>query len=176
LTAGQQVCTNTNTPGDRFTATLAEAVTASNGIIIPVGARAVVEVTSVKQSEQAGDNMSIGLVVKTISYGGKTYPVDGQITSAQVNKVRGKNNNDAGKVLGGAAVGAILGNILGGKKSKTKGTIIGAAGGAAAGAVLANKTANYDACIPSGGRITVRLNQPMSIQDTSSTPEGNSGI
>jgi hypothetical protein len=166
LNAGQRVCTNTNTVGDRFTATLANAVTGSNGAVIPAGAVAVVEVTSLKQSEQAGDNMGIGLVVRSIRYAGKTYPVNGEIADAQVEQVRSAKNNDAGKVLGGAAIGAILGNIFGGK-SKAKGTVIGAAGGAAAGAVIAHQTANYDACIPSGGRITVRLNQPMSIQSTS---------
>ncbi|HEV2644427.1 MAG TPA: glycine zipper 2TM domain-containing protein, partial [Candidatus Elarobacter sp.] len=86
-------------------------------------------------------------------------------------KVRGSDNNDAGKVAGGAVVGAILGRIMSGK-SKTKGTIIGAAGGAAAGAVLANQTAHYDACIPSGGRVTVRLDSPMSIQATGASTSG----
>jgi hypothetical protein len=163
LSSGQRVCTNTNSVGDRITATLAEAVTGSNGVVVPAGATAVLEVTSLGRSNQAGENMNIGLVVRSISYGGKTYPVNGQIVSAGVEQVKAADNNDAGKVVGGAAVGAILGRILGGK-SKTKGTIIGAAGGAAAGAVLAHQTAKYDACLPSGGRIVVRLDTPMSVQ------------
>jgi len=175
--AGQRVCTNTNSVGDRFTATLASAVSGSNGVVIPAGATAVVEVTSLKRSEQAGDNMAIGLAVRSVTFGGKTYPVDGQIASAQVEQVKASDNNDAAKVLGGAAVGAVLGRILGGK-NKTKGTVIGAAGGAAAGAVLAHQTAHYDACIPSGGKISVQLNAPLSIQSAPSTalpPSNNSG-
>jgi len=171
LSSGQRVCTNTNSVGDRITATLAEAVTGSNGVVVPAGATAVLEVTSLGRSNQAGENMNIGLVVRSISYGGKTYPVDGQIVSAGVEKVKASDNNDAGKVVGGAAVGAILGRILGGK-SKTKGTIIGAAGGAAAGAVLAHQTANYDACLPSGGRVVVRLDSPMSVQAGSASNGG----
>lgn len=163
LMAGQRICTNTNSVGDRFTASLSNAVSGSNGVIIPAGATAVVEVTSLKRSEQAGDNMAIGLVVRSISFNGKTYPVDGQIASAQVEQVKAADNHDAAKVVGGAAVGAILGRILGGK-NKTKGTVIGAAGGAAAGAVLAHQTAHYDACIPSGGKISLQLDQPLSIQ------------
>lgn len=163
LQTGQRVCTNTNTVGDRITATLADAVTGSNGVVIPAGATAVLEVTSLQRSEQAGENMSVGLTVRSLMYEGKSYPVDGEISGAQTEKVRAQGGNDAGKVLGGAAVGAILGRVLGGQ-SKTKGTIIGAAGGAAAGAVLANQTAKYDACIPSGGRVTVKLNSPMSVQ------------
>jgi outer membrane lipoprotein SlyB len=172
--AGQQVCTNTNQVGDRFTATLSEGVTASNGAVLPAGSTAVLEVTGVKDSQQAGDNMIIGLAVRSISYAGKSYPVNGSITSAQTQKVRATDNHDAAKVAGGAVVGAILGRIFSGK-SKTKGTVIGAAGGAAAGAVVANQTAKYNACIPNGGRITVRLDQAMQIQSIGSS-SGGSGI
>jgi len=164
MSSGQRVCTNTNSVGDRITATLAEAVTASNGVMIPAGATAVLEVTSLGRSTQAGENMNIGLVVRSISYGGKTFPVNGEIVSAGVEKVKAPDNNDATKVAGGAVVGAILGRILGGGRSKTKGTIIGAAGGAAAGAVLAHQTEKYDACLPSGGKVVVRLDSPMSVQ------------
>ena len=81
-----------------------------------------------------------------------------------------QNQGGLGDLLGGLTKGP-LGNIFGGHKAK--GTIIGAAGGAAAGAVLANQTAKYDACIPSGGRVTVRLDAPMSVQAVGSS---NSGI
>lgn len=165
LRTGQRVCTNTNVVGDRITATLAEAVTASNGVVIPAGATAVLEITSLARSEGAGESMNIALVAKSIMYEGKTYPVDGEITYAETAQVRGTDNNDAAKVGGGAVVGAILGRILGGG-NRTRGTIIGAAGGAAAGAVLARRTAKYDACIPSGGRVTVRLDSPMSVQQS----------
>ncbi|MEO7043481.1 MAG: glycine zipper 2TM domain-containing protein [Gemmatimonadaceae bacterium] len=164
LSSGQRVCTNTNSVGDRITATLADGITASNGVMIPAGATAVLEVTSLGRSNQAGENMNIGFVVRSISYGGKTYPVNGEIVSADVEKVKAPDNNDATKVAGGAVVGAILGRILGGGRNKTKGTIIGAAGGAAAGAVLAHQTEKYDACLPSGGKVVVRLDSPMSVQ------------
>ncbi len=166
LETGQRVCTNTNTVGDRITATLADAVTGSNGVVIPAGATAVLEVTSLARSEQAGENMSIGLGVRSLMYEGKSYPLDGQIVDAQTEKVRSQGGNDAAKVLGGAAVGGVAGNVLGGH-SKAKGTIIGAAAGAAVGAILANQTSKYDACIPSGSRMTVRLDSPMSVQAAS---------
>ena len=172
VNSGQRVCTNTNTVGDRITATLAEPVTGSNGAVIPAGSTAVLEVTSLGRSSQAGENMNIGLVVRSISYGGRTYPVSGQIVSAGVEKVKASDNNDAGKVAGGAVVGAILGRILSGR-SKTQGTIIGAAGGAAAGAVLAHQTEKYDACLPLGGRIVVRLDSPMSVQAEPATNGAN---
>jgi uncharacterized protein YcfJ len=67
------------------------------------------------------------------------------------------------KVAAGAAIGAVLGQIFG---HKTKSTVIGAAAGGAAGAVVASRNANYDGCVPSGGRITIRLTEPLTIQAT----------
>jgi hypothetical protein len=164
LSAGQQVCTNTNSVGDRFTAQIANPVMGANGTVIPVGSTAVVEVTSLKKSEKSGDDIEVGLRVASISYGGKTYPVSSETTYAQVDRVREESRgDDAKKVVTGAAIGAVLGQILG---HKTKSTVIGAGAGAAAGAVIANRNANYNGCVPTGGRITIRLTEPLTIQLT----------
>src|SRR5689334_124688 len=139
LSAGQQVCTNTNSVGDRITAQIADPVMGANGTVIPVGSTAVVEVTSLKKSERSGDDIQLGLRVVSISYGGKTYPVSSETTYAQVDRVREESRgDDARKVATGAAIGAVLGQILG---HKTKSTVIGAGAGAAAGAVIANRNA-----------------------------------
>ena len=162
LAAGQRICTNTNNVGDKFTAQIADPVMGANGTVIPVGATAVVSITSLHRSEKAGDEIEIGLRVESIAYGGKTYPVSSQVTYAQVDKVRAESGGEtARKVATGAAIGAVIGQILG---RKTKSTVIGAATGAAAGAVVANRNADYDGCVPSGGRITIRLTEPLTIQ------------
>ncbi len=162
LTAGQRICTNTNSVGDRFTAQIADPVMGANGTVIPVGATAVVSITSLHKSEKAGDDIEIGLRVESIAYGGKTYPVSSETTYAQVDKVRSQSSGEtARKVATGAAIGAVLGQILG---HKTKSTVIGAGAGAAAGAVIANRNADYDGCVPDGGRITIRLTEPLTIQ------------
>ena len=164
LASGQRICTNTNSIGDKFTAQIADPVMGANGTVIPVGATAVVSITSLRRSEKSGDNIEIGLRVESISYAGKTYPVSSETTYAQVDRVRAESNGEtAKKVAAGAAIGAVLGQILGGK---TKSTVIGAGAGAAAGAVIANRNANYDGCVPSGGRITIRLTEPLTIQTT----------
>ena len=98
--------------------------------------------------------------VTVIAYGGKTYPVNGQIVSAGVEQVKAADNNDATKVAGGAVVGAILGHILGGR-SKTKGTIIGAAAGAATGAAASKMSQKYESCLPAGSPMRITLNQPI---------------
>ena len=161
LTSGQRICTNTNSIGDRFTAQIADPVMGANGTVIPVGSTAVVEITSLQRSEKAGENIEIGLRVESITYGGKTYPVTSETTYAQVDRVKADNGDAARKVVTGAAIGAVLGQILG---RKTKSTVIGAGAGAAAGAVIANRNADYDGCVPTGGRITIRLTQPLTIQ------------
>jgi hypothetical protein len=162
LASGSKVCTNTNKVGDRFSATLNEAVTGSNGAVIPAGATAVIEVTKLKRSENANDNIEMGFAVRTISFGGATYNVDGDVTSAAVDRVRNSTKgNDAKKVAGGAVLGAVIGQVIG---KDTKGTVIGAAAGAAAGTAAAATTANYEGCVNDGGRIVITLTSPLTIK------------
>jgi hypothetical protein len=164
LYSGQRVCTNTYAVGDRFTASVAESVQGSNGVSIPAGATAVIEVTSAKRSNNANDDIVFAFVVRSIAFNGKTYPVSSTVTYAQVDKVRdASTSDDVKKVATGAVIGAIAGQIFG---KKTKSTVIGAATGAAAGAVVAGVTANYDGCVPSGGRISLTLSEPMVVQQS----------
>jgi YMGG-like Gly-zipper len=164
LYSGQRVCTNTYAVGDKFTASVAQSVEGSNGVAIPAGATAVIELTSLKRSENANDNIEMEFVVRSITFNGTTYPVNAAVTSAQVDKVRnGDASNDGKKVATGAIIGAIAGQIFG---HKTKSTVIGAATGAAAGAVVAGATGKYDGCVPNGGRISLRLTQPITVQQS----------
>jgi hypothetical protein len=164
LYSGQRVCTNTYAVGDRFTASVAESVQGSNGVSIPAGATAIIEITSAKRSDNANDGIEMEFVVRSIAFNGKTYPVNSNVTYAQVDKVRdGSTSDDARKVATGAVIGAIAGQILG---KRTKSTVIGAATGAAAGAVVAGVTAKYDGCVPSGGRISLTLSEPMVVQQS----------
>jgi YMGG-like Gly-zipper len=161
LYAGQRVCTNTNAVGDRFTASVAEAVQGSNGVTIPAGATVVLEITAVKRSTGPNDNIQIEMRPLSIGFNGKTYPVNSIVTYAQVDKVRdATRGDDARKVATGAAIGAIAGQIFG---HHTKSTVIGAAAGAVGGAIAASVTTPVDGCVPSGGRITLRLDQAVMI-------------
>jgi hypothetical protein len=162
MTSGERVCTNTHKPGDRFTATVTNAVQGSNGAVIPAGATAVVQVTSVERSENVRDPARLGLVVQSVRFNGKTYPLDASITSVATETSReSTKGDDAKKVIGGAIAGAVIGQILG---KDTKSTVIGAATGAAAGTAIAMGTGDYAGCIPNGGNITVKLNSAAQIQ------------
>jgi hypothetical protein len=161
LASSSKICTNTNKVGDHFTATVTDAITGSNGAVIPAGATADVEVTELKRSENANDNVVMGFRVTSVRFGGHTYPVSATTSSADVSKVRNQpKSKDVQKVVGGAAIGAIAGQILG---HSTKATVIGAAVGGVAGAGAAAATANYEGCVNSGGRITATLNSATQV-------------
>jgi len=162
LTSNDRICTNTNKPGDRFTATVTNAVVGSNGAVIPAGAKALIQVTDLKRSENATSPIQMTFSVLSLSFNGKTYPVTASIDHVDVDKVRNSSTgNDAKKVAGGAIIGAILGQVIG---HNTKSTVIGAAGGAAAGTAVAMGTANYEGCVPQGGNIAIKLTEPATVQ------------
>lgn len=161
LSSSTRVCTNTHKVGDRFTATVRQSVTGSNGAVIPAGATATVEVTSLRRSNNVNAPIVVGVAIRSVSFGGRTYAVSGTTNDAQVERVRSSTTrDDVKKVATGAAIGAIAGQILG---RDTRGTVTGAAAGAAVGAGAAVATANYEGCIPTGGNITVSLDNSVQV-------------
>jgi hypothetical protein len=162
LTSNSRVCTNTHKVGDRFTATVSDAVAGANGARVPSGATATVEVTKVDRSENVRDKIEMGFRVVALTFGGRTYAVDATTESADVSRVRNQPaSKDRQKVIGGAVIGAIAGQVIG---KDTKGTIIGAATGAAAGAATAAATANYEGCLNDGARLAVRLTDGVQVR------------
>jgi hypothetical protein len=161
LASSGEVCTNTNAIGDNITATTTEAISGTNGAVIPAGAVVNMTVTNLKRSENVNDKIIMEFRVNSIAFGGKTYNIEGSVADADVDKVRDQPaSKDVQKVAVGAAAGAIAGKILG---KSGKATAVGAAAGAAAGAGAAVATANYQGCIRQGRRITVRLDAPLSM-------------
>lgn len=162
LHSNARVCTNTYQVGQTFTATTTSAVTGSNGATIPAGATVNLEVTQLKRSENARDNIVMEFAVKSVSFGGRSYPLSASVGDAQIDRVRNESRqDDAKKVIGGAAIGAIAGQILG---KNTKSTVIGAAAGAAVGAGAAAATSNFEGCLPDGGNLSVTLNSPVQVK------------
>ncbi len=162
LHASDRVCTNTNAVGDHVTATLEGAVAGTNGATIPSGAAVNMTVTRLKRAENTGDSVVIGFAVNSVTYGGRTFPLDGTVTSASIDRIRDEpRSKDAQKVGVGAVAGAIAGKLIG---KSTKGAVIGGVVGAGAGAAAAAETANYQGCIPSGGSIVVKLNSAATVK------------
>jgi len=160
--SNSKVCSNTTEVGEKFTAGLNAPISASNGVDIPAGATGTFEVTEKKTAANSGDNTYLSVKLVSITFAGRTYPVDATVQTASTEKVRSASKTtDAKKVAGGAIIGGIIGQIIG---KDTKGTVIGAAAGAAAGTVAAAKTADYDTCLQSGAAVTVRLDSPATVR------------
>jgi hypothetical protein len=160
--ANAKVCTNTNNIGDHVTATLDNAVSGTNGATIPSGATVHLTVTQLKRSENARDAIVMEFAVNSVTFGGKTYPLDATVSSATVDRIKDEpTSKDVQKVGIGAVAGAVLGRVLG---KSTKATIIGGAAGAAAGAATAVGTANYNGCVQSGSAIVIKLNSSATVR------------
>ena len=161
MTSNDKVCTNTNKPGDKFSASVTDAVVGSNGATIPAGSKVLMQVADLQRSSNATKSIQMTFSVLSVTMGSTTYPLSAQIDSVHVDKVRNASvGSDAAKVAGGAVIGAILGQVIG---HNTKGTVIGAATGAAAGTAVAMGTAAYEGCVPQGGKIAIHLTDPAQV-------------
>jgi outer membrane biosynthesis protein TonB len=160
--ASSKVCSNTVTAGEKFTASLEQSVAASNGIVVPEGATGTFEVVEAKTAKNPNDQTALTVKLVSVTYGGRTYPLDATVQSASAERVRSSTKGaDARKVAGGAILGAIAGQMIG---KDTKGTLIGAAAGAAAGTAAAAATANFDMCINAGAAINATLNTAVTVR------------
>ena len=162
VSTGAKMCTNTHKTGDTFTATLGADVTGTNGARIPAGSIVTLRVTESAISKNSKDNWKFAFDVVSVSIGGQSYDVEGDVTKvATIEAVRSQSTGQqAGKVATGAAVGALAGQLLG---KDTKSTVVGAAVGAAAGGAVAAGTADYEGCLPANGTITIAITKALSV-------------
>lgn len=160
-TADGAVCTNTSQVGQTFTATVSEDVQGTNGVVIPAGAKVTLEVTRLAKKTSVRDDVVIDLKVNSIAYGGRTYEPNARVTPI-IDKTRSTTRGqDAKKVGAGAAIGAAIGGIT---QKSAKGAIIGAAAGAAAGTAAAAATGDYEGCVNVGNRVTLTLDQGLTVR------------
>ena len=112
LTSGSKVCSGTNMPGDKMVATLNEAVTGTNGALIPAGSAVVLEVASVPPADSP-ENAQVAFRVRSIVVNDKTYTVDATVTpTGQLEKTKVTDPNagtDKTKVVGGARTDVLSG-------------------------------------------------------------------
>jgi hypothetical protein len=122
----ETVATKYDRPGDRFTATLANAVVVDNRIVLPAGIRFNGHLTQSRPSGRMRGRAVIALRLDSFDLNGRRYAVE----TGSMARVSGshKKRNFA-MIGGGAGVGAGIGAIAGGGE----GALIGAAAGAGAG-------------------------------------------
>lgn len=162
IISGPKVCSNTLQVGDRVTATTVNVISASNDVSIPAGARVGLVVTKSKTSNNQTDDAELAFDVRSVTFGGETYTMSGEVTTAAV--VKERKGGDGKKVAIGAAAGAVIGNVIGGG-SRTQRTVVGAAAGGLAGAAAAAMTGDRFACLPDGAALTVRVGSPVTVRN-----------
>jgi len=156
VTIDQNISTQTNSSGDSFAASLAEAVTVNGTAVLPQGTKAVGTVVQVQPAGHLKGGAVLALTLDSLTVNGTKYSIE---TSEfeQTGKGRGKRTAIGGG--GGAAFGAIVGAIAGGGK----GAAIGALAGGGAGTAGAAYTGKRDITLPAETRLHFKLKQPLSV-------------
>ena len=155
--------TDRNKAGDRFTATVSQAITATNGAtVVPVGAKVHGTITGLDDSDRAGDNAYIRLDFDRLSIGGRDYAFDADVVATAV-ETRGDSRGETLEKAGiGAAAGAVLGAVVG--DADLKNIVLGAAIGAAAGTVISLGSGDVEAVLPAGSEMTLRSTELVSLR------------
>jgi len=163
VTLDQQIGTKNSKVGDTFSATVTDAIMASNGqTVVPAGSKVYGKVTGLQDSNNAGQKAAIRLDFERINVNGVERPFEANITATNLQTEGADSRNETLKKAGiGAAAGAVLGAVLGGGDvSKILG---GAAIGAAAGTVISLGTGEVDAVLPAGSKMTLQTTQQVTL-------------
>ncbi|MBX3174938.1 MAG: hypothetical protein KF709_11035 [Gemmatimonadaceae bacterium] len=163
VASADKICTNTHKVGDRFTATVTEAVAGSNGGSLAAGTAVTLEVVESERGENSQEKVKLAFKPISIDVAGQTRTLAADITQvAKLEYVRVQSTGtQAKKVATGAAIGAVAGQLLG---KDTKSTVAGAAVGAVAGGAVAAATTDYNGCLAANAPITVTLTEAMNLR------------
>ena len=163
VTLDQPVGTKTSKVGDTFSATVVDAIVASNGqTVVPAGSKVYGKVTGLQDSDNATQKAAIRLDFERINVNGVERPFEANIATTELQSVKEESRNETLKKAGiGAAAGAVLGAVLGGGDvSKILG---GAAIGAAAGTVISLGGGDVEAVLPAGSKMTLQTTQQITL-------------
>jgi hypothetical protein len=157
VTLDHALASDKNRPGDRFEATLAEAVTADGQTVIPKDATVRGRVIDAQESGRLQTPARLRLALEEVRVNGRSY----QLSSSTV-AFSGKShkNRNIGYIGGGAGAGAAIGAIAGGGK----GAAIGSAAGAGAGTAAAAATGKQDIHLAPETRLSSRLTEPLTVR------------
>jgi uncharacterized protein YcfJ len=138
--------------GDTFATRLAADVVGPIGVVIPKGSLALAQISSIRK------NLNVDMT--SIAIAGRSYTFASDVTHTDVERVRRKSSVSKSKTAAGAGIGAVAGGVIGGNPATT---VLGAAAGGLAGAVMTRRPASEDQCVPAGGRIDVKLTEPLKV-------------
>lgn len=139
--------------GERFTATVDEAVTTS-GVTVPKGTKVTGVVTGIDDSDRLGDQGAIRLAFESIELDGQPHAFSAEVTDADVDITDVARVGDVTEKAGiGGATGAVLGAIIGGS---LKDILVGGVLGAGAGTILSLGLGDVESALPKGTDLTLR--------------------
>ena len=150
-------------PGDTFTATVADDVTANGTVIIPRGSRADGTVVNAAPLGRFKGGAMLAVRLDRVHTRWGSYPV----ATSTIDKVeKGKGKRSAMFIGGGAGLGALIGGLAGGGK----GALLGALAGGGAGTAGSAFTGNKQIVLPAETLLTFRLDRSVHV-----TEAGRSG-
>lgn len=162
VTLDQELGTERNETGDRFTVSTGESLMVGDGVAVPARSTIRGTVTAVQHSEARGKPAVIKLSFDELQLDDRGYPIQATLVDANP-EVRSRTSTAEGaaKVGAAAAAGGIIGRIIGGDAQST---LIGAAVGAAAGTAIVLGTSDADAVLPAGSEMSLRLDRDLRVE------------
>lgn len=145
-----------NQVGDKFLATLEQALYVNNALVAPRGADVYGRLEEVKAAGHIAGKSELKLALTGIVINGRTVALS---TGDYELSGKSRGANTAKKVGGGAAAGALIGAIVGGGK----GAAIGAGVGAGAGTAVQVMTRGEQVHVPSETLLEFSLDQPFTV-------------
>ncbi len=145
-----------NRVGDKFSATLEEALYVDNVLVAPRGSQLYGRLDEAQEAGHISGKSQLKLSLTGIVINGQTVALS---TGDYELSGKGRGSNTAKKVGGGAAVGAVIGAIAGGGK----GAAIGAGVGAGAGTAVQVVTRGDQVHVPSETLLEFSIDRPVSM-------------
>jgi hypothetical protein len=159
-----EIGTKSSKVGDTFSATVEEAVVASNGATaVPVGSRVYGKVTGLDNSDRVGEPAAIKIDFERIVVNGMSRPFYARVTATNL-QTRGADSRDETirKAGVGAAAGAVLGAVLsGGDLDKI---LLGGVLGAAAGTVISLGVGDGEGVLPAGTTMQLTTTRTVALR------------
>ena len=164
VTLDNEIGTKSSKVGDTFSATVTNAVVATNGATaVPTGSRIYGKVTGLDNSDRVGEPAAIKVDFERIVVNGVSRPFYAKVTATNLATRGADSRDDTIRKAGvGAAAGAILGGILsGGDLDKI---LLGGALGAAAGTVISLGMGDVEGVLPAGTTMQLTTTRTVALR------------
>jgi hypothetical protein len=154
---GNAVGSKISSPGQSFSATLAQPIEVQGKQVIPAGTNATGTVVDAKPLGRFKGGALLKIKLVSLSLNGDAKDI---ATSSVTRTEKGKGKRTAVMAGGGAGLGALIGGLAGGGK----GALIGAAAGGGAGTAGSAFTGNKEIVLPAESAVSFKLEQPLELK------------